>query len=177
MCLHDLQARPDRVLVVLEDGRVVRTVLPAVERDAEFWGEWDANKLAASVMDAFTPPAPEPEVLPWGAAGPSLSLLTNVSLAPSIAQQALGALRNSVHSFWQRDKGGGGAGSRAGAGAGARRKLTPQERVKADARERLERLERSRRERERARTERDQQARREREERQRAEREAKRRGA
>eukprot|EP00850_Spirogloea_muscicola_P000515 SM000002S05595 [mRNA] locus=s2:1103890:1114523:+ [translate_table: standard] len=170
-------ARPDRVLVVLEDGRVVRTVLPAVERDAEFWGEWDANKLAASVMDAFTPPAPEPEVLPWGAAGPSLSLLTNVSLAPSIAQQALGALRNSVHSFWQRDKGGGGAGSRAGAGAGARRKLTPQERVKADARERLERLERSRRERERARTERDQQARREREERQRAEREAKRRGA
>ncbi|MCO5570044.1 hypothetical protein L7F22_023758 [Adiantum nelumboides] len=59
-----LRSRPQVVLLVLDDDRVVRSVLPAFNRDEHFWNAWNALKLESFVINAFTPPAPKPEA-PW----------------------------------------------------------------------------------------------------------------
>ncbi|PKA57814.1 ATP-dependent zinc metalloprotease FtsH [Apostasia shenzhenica] len=56
-----LRQRPDPVLVVLDDSRVLRTVLPTVERDAKFWNSWDALQLGSLCINAYTPPIKKPE--------------------------------------------------------------------------------------------------------------------
>ncbi|KAI5072763.1 hypothetical protein GOP47_0012869 [Adiantum capillus-veneris] len=59
-----LRSRPQVVLLVLDDNRVVRSVLPAFNRDEHFWNAWKTSKLESFVINAFTPPAPKPEA-PW----------------------------------------------------------------------------------------------------------------
>ncbi|MCO5586837.1 hypothetical protein L7F22_040782 [Adiantum nelumboides] len=59
-----LRSRPQVVLLVLDDDRVVKSVLPAFNRDEHFWNAWKALKLESFVINAFTPPAPKPEA-PW----------------------------------------------------------------------------------------------------------------
>lgn len=55
------KARPDVILLVLDDDRVVRTVLPVAERDKKFWDAWDKLGLDSSIMDAYSPPLPKPK--------------------------------------------------------------------------------------------------------------------
>ncbi|KAJ0971435.1 hypothetical protein J5N97_019394 [Dioscorea zingiberensis] len=57
-----LRERPDPVLVVLNDSRVLRTVLPTMERDERFWGSWDEENLNSLCINAYTPPIKKPEV-------------------------------------------------------------------------------------------------------------------
>ncbi|KAG0462591.1 hypothetical protein HPP92_021067 [Vanilla planifolia] len=52
---------PDPVLVILDDSRVMRTVLPTVERDAKFWESWNSLQLNSLCMNAYTPPVKRPE--------------------------------------------------------------------------------------------------------------------
>ncbi|XP_077217897.1 AAA-type ATPase family protein [Tasmannia lanceolata] len=58
----NLKQNPDSVLVVLEDSRVLRTVLPAIERDEKFWESWDRLGLNSLCINAHTPPIKKPEV-------------------------------------------------------------------------------------------------------------------
>ncbi|KAF5202111.1 Atp-dependent zinc metalloprotease ftsh [Thalictrum thalictroides] len=57
-----LKQRPDSVLIVLEDSRVLRTVLPVVERDDKFWKSWDELELDSFCINAYTPPIKKPEI-------------------------------------------------------------------------------------------------------------------
>lgn len=57
-----LGQRPEVVLVVLEDNKVVRTVLPSAESDSKFWGEWDELKVDSSCMNAYSPSMKKPEI-------------------------------------------------------------------------------------------------------------------
>eukprot|EP00249_Psilotum_nudum_P021233 c28027_g1_i2 orf=1142-3934(-) len=59
--ISDLRTRPEIVFVVLSDDRVVRTVLPASDRDQRFWNAWGELQLDSYVVNAFTPPPPTPE--------------------------------------------------------------------------------------------------------------------
>lgn len=68
-----LKKRSDPVLVVLDDSRVLRTVLPTVERDEKFWEAWDGLDLTSVCINAYTPPIQKPE-LP----SPYLGWLVNV---------------------------------------------------------------------------------------------------
>ncbi|KAI3966470.1 hypothetical protein MKW92_012215 [Papaver armeniacum] len=61
MPLGNLRQKPDSVLVVLEDSRVLRTVLPTLERDVKFWESWDELKLDTVCVNAYTPPVKKPE--------------------------------------------------------------------------------------------------------------------
>ncbi|XP_042470075.1 probable inactive ATP-dependent zinc metalloprotease FTSHI 2, chloroplastic isoform X2 [Zingiber officinale] len=51
-----LRQWPEAVLVVLDDSRVLRTVLPTEERDERFWESWDRLKLDSFCVNAYTPP-------------------------------------------------------------------------------------------------------------------------
>ncbi|XP_009798719.1 probable inactive ATP-dependent zinc metalloprotease FTSHI 2, chloroplastic [Nicotiana sylvestris] len=68
-----LKQRPEVVLAVLEDSKVVRIVLPSVESDPRFWSEWDDLKIDGLCMNAYTPPLKKPE-LP----SPYLGFLSNI---------------------------------------------------------------------------------------------------
>ncbi|KAF8393420.1 hypothetical protein HHK36_021664 [Tetracentron sinense] len=57
-----LKQRPDSVLLVLEDSRVLRTVLPPVERDEKFWELWDKLQLDSVCVNAYSPPVKKPEI-------------------------------------------------------------------------------------------------------------------
>ncbi|KAL5729063.1 putative inactive ATP-dependent zinc metalloprotease FTSHI 2 [Ranunculus cassubicifolius] len=57
-----LKNRPDSVLVVLEDSRVLRSVLPVVDRDDKFWKNWDELGLDKVCINAYTPPIKKPEI-------------------------------------------------------------------------------------------------------------------
>ncbi|KAH7686338.1 P-loop containing nucleoside triphosphate hydrolase protein [Dioscorea alata] len=57
-----LRQRPDPVLVVLNDSRVLRAVLPTMERDERFWCSWDEESLNSLCINAYTPPIKKPEV-------------------------------------------------------------------------------------------------------------------
>ncbi|KAH7434685.1 hypothetical protein KP509_06G030400 [Ceratopteris richardii] len=59
-----LRSKPQMIFVVLDDDRVVRSVLPAFSRDEQFWNSWKTSKLESLVVNAYTPPAPKPES-PW----------------------------------------------------------------------------------------------------------------
>ncbi|KAK6125021.1 hypothetical protein DH2020_041295 [Rehmannia glutinosa] len=57
-----LKQRPEVVLVVLEDNKVVRTVLPSVESDPRFWEEWDGLKIDGLCMNAYSPSLKKPDI-------------------------------------------------------------------------------------------------------------------
>lgn len=57
-----LRQWPEAVLVVLDDSRVLRTVLPTAERDERFWESWDRLKLDSFCVNAYTPPVRKPEL-------------------------------------------------------------------------------------------------------------------
>ncbi|RWW88937.1 hypothetical protein BHE74_00002167 [Ensete ventricosum] len=57
-----LKQRPNLVLVVLDDSRVLRAVLPTAERDVRFWESWDRLKLDSFCINAYTPPVQKPEL-------------------------------------------------------------------------------------------------------------------
>lgn len=56
-----LRQRSEAVLVVLDDSRVLRTVLPSVESHSSFWDSWDALKIDSVCVNAYTPPIKSPE--------------------------------------------------------------------------------------------------------------------
>ena len=58
----ELRERAVAVLVVLEDSRVLRTVLPNVESDRKFWGLWDELKIEDLCVNAYSPPVKVPEM-------------------------------------------------------------------------------------------------------------------
>lgn len=58
----ELRERAVAVLVVLEDSRVLRTVLPNVESDRKFWGLWDELKIENLCVNAYSPPVKVPEM-------------------------------------------------------------------------------------------------------------------
>ncbi|OMO54019.1 Peptidase M41 [Corchorus capsularis] len=57
-----LKQRAEPVLVVLEDSRVLRTVLPSINSDRKFWDSWDELKIESLCVNAYTPPIKRPEV-------------------------------------------------------------------------------------------------------------------
>ncbi|PKU72208.1 probable inactive ATP-dependent zinc metalloprotease FTSHI 2, chloroplastic [Dendrobium catenatum] len=57
-----LRQRADPVLAVLDDSKVVRTVLPTIERDSKFWESWDSLQLNSLCINAYTPPDKKPEL-------------------------------------------------------------------------------------------------------------------
>ncbi|KAK6912021.1 AAA ATPase, AAA+ lid domain [Dillenia turbinata] len=57
-----LRQRSEPVLVVLDDSRVLRTVLPSVNQDEKFWNQWDEFKIDSMCMNAYTPPLKKPEI-------------------------------------------------------------------------------------------------------------------
>lgn len=57
-----LKQRAEPVLVVLEDSRVLRTVLPSIDSDRKFWDSWDELKIESLCVNAYTPPIKRPEV-------------------------------------------------------------------------------------------------------------------
>ncbi|KAL6140831.1 hypothetical protein ACLB2K_059124 [Fragaria x ananassa] len=62
----ELRQKAELVLVVLEDSRVLRTVLPPAEADRRFWEEWEKLSLESLCVNAYTPPVKPPEVpLPY----------------------------------------------------------------------------------------------------------------
>ncbi|XP_073052909.1 probable inactive ATP-dependent zinc metalloprotease FTSHI 2, chloroplastic [Primulina eburnea] len=57
-----LKQRPEVVLAVLEDNKVIRIVLPSAESDSKFWEEWDKLKIDGLCMNAYSPPVKTPEI-------------------------------------------------------------------------------------------------------------------
>ncbi|KAI4355598.1 hypothetical protein L6164_004355 [Bauhinia variegata] len=61
-----LRQRSEPVLVVLDDSRVLRTVLPSVESHRKFWDMWDELKIDSLCINAFSPPVKSPDMpLPY----------------------------------------------------------------------------------------------------------------
>ncbi|KAJ4953893.1 hypothetical protein NE237_030725 [Protea cynaroides] len=71
-----LKQRPDTVLVVLDDSRVVRTVLPSVQSDERFWESWAKLQLDSVCVNAYTPPIKKPEI-----PSPYLGFLSKIPLS------------------------------------------------------------------------------------------------
>ncbi|CAK9310685.1 unnamed protein product [Citrullus colocynthis] len=57
-----LRVRSEPVMVVLEDSRVLRTVLPSVESNRRFWELWDELGIDSVCVNAYTPPIKPPDV-------------------------------------------------------------------------------------------------------------------
>nr|KYP54256.1 Cell division protease ftsH isogeny 4 [Cajanus cajan] len=57
----NLRLRGEAVLVVLDDSRVLRTVLPSFESHSMFWDSWDELKIDSLCVNAYTPPIKRPE--------------------------------------------------------------------------------------------------------------------
>ncbi|CAI5958948.1 unnamed protein product [Closterium sp. NIES-64] len=70
-----LQSEPERVFLVLKDDRVVRCMLPPLDRDPSFWAAWKDLSLDSLTINAFSPPPAPPVMQPWGLWGPSLKFL------------------------------------------------------------------------------------------------------
>ncbi|GJP50870.1 hypothetical protein CLOM_g10024 [Closterium sp. NIES-68] len=70
-----LKSEPERVFLVLKDDRVVRCMLPPLDRDPSFWAAWKDLSLDALTINAFSPPPAPPVMQPWGLWGPSLKFL------------------------------------------------------------------------------------------------------
>ncbi|XP_058780565.1 probable inactive ATP-dependent zinc metalloprotease FTSHI 2, chloroplastic [Vicia villosa] len=58
----ELREQTVAVFVVLEDSRVLRTVLPSIESDGKFWGLWEDLKVDSKCVNAYTPPVKTPEM-------------------------------------------------------------------------------------------------------------------
>ncbi|XP_031283056.1 probable inactive ATP-dependent zinc metalloprotease FTSHI 2, chloroplastic [Pistacia vera] len=57
-----LRQKAEPILVVLEDSRVLRTVLPSIDSNRRFWESWDKLKIDNLCVNAYTPPIKKPEV-------------------------------------------------------------------------------------------------------------------
>lgn len=57
-----LKQKAEPVLVVLEDSRVLRTVLPSLDNNQRFWESWDELKIDSLCVNAYSPPVKKPEV-------------------------------------------------------------------------------------------------------------------
>ncbi|GFQ00230.1 ATP-dependent zinc metalloprotease ftsh [Phtheirospermum japonicum] len=57
-----LKQRAEVVLVVLDDNKVVRTVLPSIGSDPKFWEEWDELKIDGLCMNAYSPSIKNPDI-------------------------------------------------------------------------------------------------------------------
>ncbi|KAJ7963055.1 ATP-dependent zinc metalloprotease FtsH [Quillaja saponaria] len=57
-----LRQRTEPVLVVLDDSKVLRAVLPTVESNKKFWDSWDDLKIESLCVNSYTPPVKIPEV-------------------------------------------------------------------------------------------------------------------
>ncbi|KAL9244613.1 hypothetical protein vseg_018374 [Gypsophila vaccaria] len=57
-----LRQKPECVFVVLEDSRVVRTVLPSLEANSRFWSKWDELGMDELCVNAYSPPVRKPEL-------------------------------------------------------------------------------------------------------------------
>lgn len=54
--------RAEAVLVVSDDNKVFRTVLPSLESNKRFWDAWDELKIDTMCVNAYTPPVKKPEL-------------------------------------------------------------------------------------------------------------------
>lgn len=63
--------------MVLEDSRVLRTVLPSLDGNQRFWESWDELNIESQCVNTYTPPVKKPE-LPV----PYLGFLARVARAP-----------------------------------------------------------------------------------------------
>ncbi|KAF5466552.1 hypothetical protein F2P56_016470 [Juglans regia] len=68
-----LRQRTEPVLVVLDDSRVLRTVLPSLDANRRFWQSWDELNIDSLCVNAYTPPLKGPDV-----PAPYLGFLGNV---------------------------------------------------------------------------------------------------
>lgn len=59
-----LRQKPECVLVVLDDSRVFRTVLPTVEVNPKFWSKWCELNIDSLCVNAYSPPVKKPEIPP-----------------------------------------------------------------------------------------------------------------
>lgn len=57
-----LRRRSVPVLVVFEDSRVLRTVLPSLDANRSFWQSWDELNIESLCVNAYTPPLKRPEL-------------------------------------------------------------------------------------------------------------------
>ncbi|KNA18724.1 hypothetical protein SOVF_068170 [Spinacia oleracea] len=57
-----LRQKSEWVLVVLDDSRVLRTVLPSLEGNPRFWSKWDELKIDSFCVNAYNPPVKKPEI-------------------------------------------------------------------------------------------------------------------
>ncbi|WCJ40839.1 ATP-dependent zinc metalloprotease FtsH [Euphorbia peplus] len=57
-----LRERAEPVLVVLDDNRVFRSVLPSIGSSKWFWESWDELKIDALCVNAYDPPVKKPEL-------------------------------------------------------------------------------------------------------------------
>lgn len=57
-----LRQRPEVVLVVMDDNKVVRAMLPSAESDSKFWQEWDELKTDGICMNAYSPSLKKPDI-------------------------------------------------------------------------------------------------------------------
>ncbi|KAL1364708.1 hypothetical protein HN51_012849 [Arachis hypogaea] len=77
----NLRQKAEPVLVVLEDSRVFRTVLPSFETHRKFWESWDELKIGSLCMNTYTPPLKRPNLpLPIWARGPVLPAIEKFML-------------------------------------------------------------------------------------------------
>lgn len=60
----DLRQRAEPVLIVLEDSRVLRAMLPSMESDKRFWEDWERLSIDSVCINAYTPPMKKPELPP-----------------------------------------------------------------------------------------------------------------
>ncbi|KAF7843386.1 putative inactive ATP-dependent zinc metalloprotease FTSHI 2, chloroplastic [Senna tora] len=58
----NLRQRAVPVLVVLDDSRVLRTVLPSFESHRKFWESWDELKIDSMCVNAYSPPLKKPDL-------------------------------------------------------------------------------------------------------------------
>ncbi|GMN37161.1 hypothetical protein TIFTF001_006578 [Ficus carica] len=58
----DLRQRAEPVLVVVEDSRVLRTMLPSMDSDKKFWEDWEKLNIDSFCINAYTPPMKSPEL-------------------------------------------------------------------------------------------------------------------
>jgi hypothetical protein len=65
------------LLVVLEDSRVLRMVLPSLDGNQRFWESWDELHIESQCVNEYTPPVKKPE-LP----APYLGFLVGVTSVP-----------------------------------------------------------------------------------------------
>ncbi|CAM8954418.1 unnamed protein product [Rhodiola kirilowii] len=53
---------PESVLVVLQDSRVFKSVLPSLDGNKKFWDEWNELSIDSFCVNAYTPPVKKPEL-------------------------------------------------------------------------------------------------------------------